>query len=53
MGARWSGGVGDACASAGALRRVSAALAAPGARLAAGHYHSAAVDVGGRLYMWG
>ncbi|CAB3243026.1 unnamed protein product [Arctia plantaginis] len=53
VGARWAGGAGDAAASAGTLRHVRAALAAPGAALAAGHYHSAAIDVGGRLYMWG
>ncbi|XP_075970698.1 uncharacterized protein LOC142973045 [Anticarsia gemmatalis] len=53
VGSRWRGGVGDAALSAGALRRLPAALGAPLAHIAAGHYHSAAVDVGGRLYTWG
>lgn len=53
VGCSWAGGVGDTAQSAGALLHLGAGLAAPGASLAAGHYHSAAIDVGGRLYTWG
>lgn len=53
VGERWKGGIGDAGEASGALRYVPTAFSAPLASLAAGHYHSAAIDVGGRLYMWG
>lgn len=53
VGARWAGAAGDGASAAGALLRVRAAWPAPLAAVAAGHYHSAAVDAGGRFYTWG
>ncbi|XP_050557466.1 uncharacterized protein LOC118261981 [Spodoptera frugiperda] len=53
VGAAWSGGVGEAAVASGALRPAAGDFSAPLVALAAGHYHSAALDVGGRLYTWG
>ncbi|PZC79028.1 hypothetical protein B5X24_HaOG216979 [Helicoverpa armigera] len=55
VGLSWRGGVGDDARPAGALLPVCLPhqASAPIAIIAAGHYHSAAVDVGGRLYTWG
>ncbi|XP_028171094.1 uncharacterized protein LOC114360559 isoform X1 [Ostrinia furnacalis] len=53
VGSAWAGAVGDAASSAGALMHVPYEWTAPLISVAAGHYHSAAIDAGGRLYMWG
>ncbi|CAH2075374.1 unnamed protein product, partial [Iphiclides podalirius] len=53
VGGGWAGAVGDSASSSGALMRVRYEWTAPLVAIAAGHYHSAAVDVGGRLYTWG
>ncbi|XP_068630740.1 uncharacterized protein [Battus philenor] len=53
VGSSWTGATGDAASSAGALLHVKYEWTAPLVSVAAGHYHSAAVDAGGRLYMWG
>ncbi|CAH0728821.1 unnamed protein product, partial [Brenthis ino] len=53
LGRAWAGAAGDAARAGGAPRLVRRAWPAPLAAVAAGHYHSAAVDVGGRLYTWG
>ncbi|XP_013135063.1 PREDICTED: uncharacterized protein LOC106100654 [Papilio polytes] len=59
VGRAWAGAggsVGEAAGAGGALLHVRTpqrAPAAPFAAVAAGHYHSAALDLGGRLYTWG
>ncbi|XP_045514613.1 uncharacterized protein LOC123708131 [Pieris brassicae] len=53
VGSSWAGGVGDSASADGALMHVTRTWDAPITRIAAGHYHSAAVDLGGRLYTWG
>ncbi|XP_047507146.1 uncharacterized protein LOC125051054 isoform X2 [Pieris napi] len=53
VGSSWAGGVGDSASANGALTLVTRTWDAPLTRIAAGHYHSAAVDLGGRLYTWG
>ncbi|XP_022120268.2 uncharacterized protein LOC110996748 isoform X2 [Pieris rapae] len=53
VGGSWAGGVGDSASANGALTLVTRTWDAPLTRIAAGHYHSAAVDSGGRLYTWG
>ncbi|KAL0892074.1 hypothetical protein ABMA27_015289 [Loxostege sticticalis] len=53
VGSAWAGAVGDAASSAGALLHVPCEWTAPLTAVAAGHYHSAAIDAGGRLYTWG
>ncbi|KAM3962285.1 RCC1 and BTB domain containing protein claret [Aphomia sociella] len=53
VGASWAGGIGDSASAAGALLRLPYRWPAPLRVLTAGHYHSAAVDAGGRLYTWG
>ncbi|OWR54740.1 hypothetical protein KGM_215867 [Danaus plexippus plexippus] len=53
VGCRWGGAVGDAAIASGELLHVSYHWTAPLVVVSAGHYHSAAVDVGGRLYTWG
>lgn len=53
VGRSWRGAVGEAATAGGALLAASLVPQVPLQCLAAGHYHSAAVDVGGRLYTWG
>ncbi|KAJ8731958.1 hypothetical protein PYW08_014688 [Mythimna loreyi] len=53
VGSSWVGGVGEGAISAGTLRHVAGNFTAPLASISTGHYHSAVVDVGGRLYTWG
>ncbi|XP_046960114.1 uncharacterized protein LOC124530164 [Vanessa cardui] len=53
VGAQWAGAAGDGASAGGAALHVPYAWTAPLVTVAAGHYHSAAVDVGGRLYTWG
>ncbi|XP_064071326.1 uncharacterized protein LOC113393459 [Vanessa tameamea] len=53
VGAQWAGAAGDGASAGGAALHVPYPWTAPLVALAAGHYHSAAVDVGGRLYTWG
>ncbi|XP_039749301.1 uncharacterized protein LOC120626080 [Pararge aegeria] len=53
VGSSWPGAIGDSANPSGALLHVDFKWTAPLSLVAAGHYHSAAVDVGGRLYTWG
>ncbi|XP_013178055.1 PREDICTED: uncharacterized protein LOC106125409 [Papilio xuthus] len=56
VGRAWAGAGGEAGGAGGALLHVRTpprAPAAPLSAVSAGHYHSAAVDLGGRLYTWG
>ncbi|XP_050669019.1 uncharacterized protein LOC126968206 [Leptidea sinapis] len=53
VGSMWAGGVGDTASAGGALAHVRADWTSPVTAVAAGHYHSAAIDLGGRLYTWG
>ncbi|CAG4941961.1 unnamed protein product [Parnassius apollo] len=53
VGRAWAGAGGEAASSAGAPQHVSQRWSAPLLAVAAGHYHSAALDRGGRLYTWG
>ncbi|XP_059060300.1 uncharacterized protein LOC131853429 [Achroia grisella] len=53
VGAAWAGGAGWAARAGGRALAVVRRWAAPLVALAAGHYHSAALDRGGRLYTWG
>ncbi|KAJ0179818.1 hypothetical protein K1T71_004409 [Dendrolimus kikuchii] len=53
VGRAWKAGAGEAAKAGGALLHVPHKWAAPLKVLAAGHYHSAALDHAGRLYMWG
>ncbi|CAG9560566.1 unnamed protein product [Danaus chrysippus] len=53
VGCRWGGAIGDAAIASGELIHVSYNWTAPIIVISAGHYHSAAVDAGGRLYTWG
>ncbi|XP_052750521.1 uncharacterized protein LOC113511861 [Galleria mellonella] len=53
VGDAWAGGTGDAASAGGTLLSLPYQWPAPLVSLSAGHYHSAALDVGGRLYTWG
>ncbi|KAI5645323.1 regulator of chromosome condensation (RCC1) repeat domain-containing protein [Phthorimaea operculella] len=53
VGSSWPGAIGDSATPAGALLHVPYEWTAPVIAVSAGHYHSAAVDLGGRLYTWG
>ncbi|CAG9784994.1 unnamed protein product [Diatraea saccharalis] len=53
VGNCWAGGVGDTASSGGRLLHVPYQWTAPVVDIACGHYHSAAIDAGGRLYTWG
>ncbi|GBP25789.1 X-linked retinitis pigmentosa GTPase regulator homolog [Eumeta japonica] len=53
VGAAWGGLIGDSAGTGGGLFYVTRTWQAPLADISAGHYHSAAIDVGGRLYTWG
>ncbi|XP_053602363.1 uncharacterized protein ca [Plodia interpunctella] len=53
VGSMWRGAVGELARAHGGLARVAQRWAAPVVAVAAGHYHSAAIDLGGRLYTWG
>ncbi|RVE54365.1 hypothetical protein evm_000850 [Chilo suppressalis] len=53
VGTSWPGAIGDAASSAGSLFHVPFQWTAPSVGVACGHYHSAVIDAGGRLYTWG
>ncbi|KAL4710486.1 hypothetical protein ACJJTC_008888 [Scirpophaga incertulas] len=53
VGYSWQGAIGDAATAAGTLMHVPFDWTAPLVSIAAGHYHSAVIDAGGRLYTWG
>ncbi|CAG4937988.1 unnamed protein product [Colias eurytheme] len=53
VGCAWPGGIGDSATAHGSLMLVHYHWTAPLTAIAAGHYHSAAIDLGGRLYTWG
>lgn len=54
VGRAWPGADdADGAAAGGRVHFVKRVWPAPPASLAAGHYHSALVDLGGRLYTWG
>ncbi|XP_047986444.1 uncharacterized protein LOC125226505 [Leguminivora glycinivorella] len=53
VGAAWPGAAGDSATARGTLMRARHDNSTPVTAVSAGHYHSAAVDQGGRLYTWG